>query len=150
MIDKNFYRIVCFQSLVIRIFQTWVLNLIRILSEKFEYIVFNELVNGNAEHFKLKKVYTKDLYQVQETLKKLCEFSTVLADQADLACQKLFSKLTTISPRKTCDNFQIDTQKITQIRKKWTPSFSNQKKRNVDFYSMFKKTHGFESLNIFS
>ena len=27
---------------------------------------------------------SKDLYQVQETLKKLCEFSTVWADQADL------------------------------------------------------------------
>ena len=27
---------------------------------------------------------TKDLYQVQEALKLLCEFSTVWADQADL------------------------------------------------------------------
>ena len=27
---------------------------------------------------------TKDLYQVQEILKKLCEFSTVWADRADL------------------------------------------------------------------
>ena len=28
---------------------------------------------------------TKDLYQVQETLKKLCEFSTILADLAERA-----------------------------------------------------------------
>jgi len=40
------------------------LNLIRILSEKLKYIVFNKLVNGNAENFKLKKVYSKDFYQV--------------------------------------------------------------------------------------
>jgi hypothetical protein len=31
--------------------------------------------------------------------------------------QNLFSKLTTIFPRKTQDNFQIIIQKITQIRK---------------------------------
>jgi hypothetical protein len=31
--------------------------------------------------------------------------------------QKLFFKLTTISPRKTQDNFQINIQKNTQIRK---------------------------------
>jgi hypothetical protein len=42
--------------------------------------------------------------------------------------QKLFSKLTTIFPRKTQDNFKIDTQKITQIRKSWAPLFSNQKR----------------------
>ena len=41
--------------------------------------------------------------------------------------QKLFSKLTTISPRKTQDNLKIITQKVTQIRKSWAPSFSNQK-----------------------
>jgi hypothetical protein len=44
--------------------------------------------------------------------------------------QKLFFKLTTISPRKTQDSFKIDTQKLTQIRKSWTPSFSNPK-RNI-------------------
>jgi hypothetical protein len=44
--------------------------------------------------------------------------------------QKLLSKLTTISPRKTQDNFQINIQKSTQIRKSWAPSFSNQK-RNI-------------------
>ena len=44
--------------------------------------------------------------------------------------QKLFSKLTTISPRKTQDNFEINIKKSTQIRKSWAPSFSNQK-RNV-------------------
>ena len=54
-------------------------------------------------------------------MKKLCEFSTVLADRADLGSQTLFSKLTTISPRKTYDNFQINIQKITQIRKSWAP-----------------------------
>jgi hypothetical protein len=69
----------------------------------------------------------KDLYQVQETLKKLCEFSVVWADRADLGSQKLFSKLTSISPQKTHDNFQIDIQKFTQIRKSWAPSFLNQK-----------------------
>jgi hypothetical protein len=42
--------------------------------------------------------------------------------------QKLFSKLTSISPRKTQDNFQINIQKSTQIRKSWVPSFSNQKR----------------------
>ena len=42
--------------------------------------------------------------------------------------QKLFSKLTTISPRKTQDNFEINIQKSTQIRKSWAPSFSNQKR----------------------
>ena len=31
---------------------------------------------------------TKDLYQVQETLKKLCEFSTVWADRADFGSTK--------------------------------------------------------------
>ena len=70
----------------------------------------------------------KDLYQVHETLKKLCEFSTV---RADLGSQKLFSKLTAISPQKTHDNLQIDIQKIIQIRKSWAPLFSNQE-RNVD------------------
>ena len=54
----------------------------------------------------------------------------VWADRAILGSQKLFSKLTSIFPRKTHDNFQIDIQKITQIRKSWAPSFSNQK-RNV-------------------
>jgi hypothetical protein len=42
--------------------------------------------------------------------------------------QKLFSKLTTISPCKTQDNFEINIQKRTQIRKSWAPSFSNQKR----------------------
>ena len=41
--------------------------------------------------------------------------------------QKLFSKLTAISPFETQDNFQINIQKITQIRKSWAPLFSNQK-----------------------
>ena len=53
--------------------------------------------------------------------KKLCEFSIVWADRTDLGSQKLFSKLTTISPSKTYDNFQINIQKITQIRKSWAP-----------------------------
>ena len=44
--------------------------------------------------------------------------------------QKLFFKLTSISPRKTQDNLQINIQKITQIWKCWAPSFSTQK-RNV-------------------
>ena len=70
----------------------------------------------------------KDLYQVQETLKKLCEFSTVWADRAHLGSQKSFSKLTAVLPCKTHDNFQIKIQKITKMRKNWTPSFSNQKK----------------------
>ena len=49
---------------------------------------------------------------------KLCEFSTVWADRDGLGSQKSFSKLTSILPRKTYDNFLIDIQKITQIRKK--------------------------------
>ena len=73
----------------------------------------------------------KDFYQVQETLKKLCQFSTVWADQADLGSQRLFSKLTKMSPRNTYANFQIIIQKITQIRKSWALSFSNQKEMLV-------------------
>ena len=42
--------------------------------------------------------------------------------------QKSFSKLTSIFPRKTQDNFKINIQKITLIRKSWAPLFSNQKK----------------------
>ena len=82
-----------------------------------------------------KQVYNKDLYQVQETLKKLGEFSTIwanLVDWADFGRQKLFSKLSTIFSRKTHDSFQINIQKMTQIRKRWSPLFSNQK-RNVGF-----------------
>ena len=89
----------------------------------------------------------KDLYQVQETLKKLCEFSTVWADRAgwaELGSQELFSKLTSIFPRKTHDNFKINIQKMTQIRKSWAPSFSNQKKECL-FQSMIKKIHRWES-----
>ena len=41
--------------------------------------------------------------------------------------QKVFSKLTIISPRKTQDNSKINIQKFTQIRKSWAPLFSNQK-----------------------
>ena len=52
--------------------------------------------------------------------------------------QKLFFKLTTISPRKTQDSFKIDTQKVTQIRKSWTPSFSNPK-RNIGSWQLSKK-----------
>ena len=48
---------------------------------------------------------------------KPCEFLNVWVDRADLGSQKSFSKLATIFPRKTHDNFQIDIQKITQIRK---------------------------------
>ena len=48
-------------------------------------------------------MYRKDLYQVQQALKRLCEFSTVWADRADLGSQKVFSKLTTSSSRKTYD-----------------------------------------------
>jgi hypothetical protein len=44
--------------------------------------------------------------------------------------QKLVSKLTEISPRKTQDNLQINIQKNTQIKKSWAPSFSNPK-RNI-------------------
>ena len=42
--------------------------------------------------------------------------------------QKSFTKLTTILPRKTQDNFKNDIQKSTLIRKSWAPLFSNQKK----------------------
>ena len=60
-------------------------------------------------------IQIEDLYQVQETLKKLCEFSIVWADWADLGSHKLFSKLSSIFPRKTDDKFQIIIQKIIQI-----------------------------------
>ena len=41
-------------------------------------------------------VRTKDLYQVQETLKKLCEFSTVCADGAVLKMFAILSKYPTL------------------------------------------------------
>ena len=44
--------------------------------------------------------------------------------------QKLVSKLTEFSPRKTQDSLQINIQKSTQIKKSWAPSFSNPK-RNI-------------------
>ena len=56
--------------------------------------------------------------------------------------QKSFSKLATISPRKTQDNFKINIQKNTLIRKSWAPLFSNQKEYWCQ--TMMKKTHGFE------
>ena len=46
---------------------------------------------------------------------KPCEFLNVWVDRADLGSQKSFSKLATIFPRKTHDNFQIDIQKITHF-----------------------------------
>ena len=77
-------------------------------------------VTSLTEH----SVVIKDLYQVQKTLKKLCEFSTVWADLADLGSQKLFSKLTLIFPRKThkkISKFKIllfnDANKIGEHRK---------------------------------
>ena len=60
----------------------------------------------------------------------LCQFSTVRADRAGMGNQKSFSKLTSILPRKTYDNFQIDIQKSTQIKKSLANLFSKQK-RNV-------------------
>ena len=51
----------------------------------------------------------------------------VWADWADLGSQKVFSKLTTISPRKTYENFQINIQKITQIKKNGLPRFQTKK-----------------------
>ena len=56
--------------------------------------------------------------------------------------QKSFSKLTTIAPRKTQDNFEINIQKTTLIRKSSALLFSNQKKILVSDYK--KKPHGFE------
>ena len=57
--------------------------------------------------------------------------------------QKSFSKLTTITPRKTQDNFKINIQNDTLIRKSWAPLFSNQKE--ILCQTIVKKTHGFES-----
>ena len=71
---------------------------------------------------------SKDLYQVQETLKKLYEFSTVWVDWAYLGSQKLFSKLTSVLPRKTQDNFEIDIEKYVQITNRIKGSFSNVKR----------------------
>ena len=85
----------------------------------------------------LSQIQPKDLYQVQETLKELCEFSTVWADRADLGSEKLFSELTSIFSRKTHDNFQIDIQKINQIKKSWAPLFSIIK----HIFLIIKKTH---------
>ena len=60
-------------------------------------------------------------------LKKLCEFSIVWADQAGLGSQKSFSKLTSILPRKTQDNFQIDTQKFPKLENKTRDCFQTKK-----------------------
>ena len=48
--------------------------------------------------------------------------------------QKSFSKLTTISPRKTQDKFEINIQKTTLIRKSSALLFSNQKNILVSDY----------------
>ena len=47
--------------------------------------------------------------------------------------QKSFTKLTTILPRKTQDNFKNDIQKSTLTRKSWAPLFLNQKKTMLVF-----------------
>ena len=52
--------------------------------------------------------------------------------------QKLFSKLTSISPGKIQDSLQNNVQKIAQIGKSWAPLFSNQK-RNVGSSQWLKK-----------
>ena len=57
--------------------------------------------------------------------------------------QKSFSKLTTIAPRKTQDNFEINIQKTTLIKKSWAPLFSNPPKKYW-CQTIMKKTHGFE------
>ena len=41
-------------------------------------------------------------------------------------------------PRKIHDNFQIDIQKISQIRKSWAPSFSNHKTNVGSFFFSIK------------
>ena len=58
--------------------------------------------------------------------------------------QKSFSKLTLNTPHKIHDNYKINIQKSTLIRKSWAPLFSN-KKKEYWRQTIMKKTHGFES-----
>ena len=63
-----------------------------------------------------------------QNIEKLGEFSTAWADWADLGSQKVFYRLTTISPGRTYDKFQIKFQQLPKSEKNWAPSFPNQKK----------------------
>ena len=72
--------------------------------------------------YSLHLVYSKVLYQVFETLKKLCEFSSVWADRADLGSRKLFSKLTTISHVR-----QMTIFKLPKSEKVGLPRFQTKK-----------------------
>ena len=85
---------------------------------------------------------TKDLYQVQETLKKLCEFSTVWADWADLGSTETVLQTDSNFPSK--GQFFISIfNKIPKLEKVGVTPFKT--KKACWFKSMIAKTHGFES-----
>ena len=87
-------------------------------------------------------VLPKDLYQVQETLKKLCEFSTVWADWADLGSTKTVLQTDSNFPSK--GQFFISIfNKITKLEKVGVTPFKT--KKAYWFQPMIEKTHGFES-----
>ena len=88
-------------------------------------------------------VYAKDSYQVYKTLKKLCEFSTLWVDWADLGSQKSFSKLQQFSHVRHMTIFKLIFKNLPKSEKVGLPCFQTKK-------GMIEKTHGFESLNIFS
>ena len=95
---------------------------------------------SDREKDRASQLGAKDLYQVQETLKKLCEFSTVwadVADRADLGSQKFFSKLATFFAHKTRDHFKINFQKITNQKKLVFLAFKP--KQECWFQSMIEK-----------
>ena len=85
----------------------------------------------NLEILKKYALYQRFVSSIGNIEKALWVFNC-LGRWAKLGSQKLFFKLTSIFPQKIHDNFQLEIQKITQIRKSWAPSFSNQK-RNVCF-----------------
>ena len=94
-------------------------------------------------------VISKDLYQVLETLKKLCEFSTILADLAERA-----DLGSTESVPQTDSNFPSKGQffisifnTVLKLEKVGVTPFKT--KKACWFKLMIAKTHGFESQKIF-
>ena len=91
----------------------------------------------------------EDLYQVQETLKKLCEFSTILADlaeRADLGSTESVPQTDSNFPNK--GQFFISIfNTVPKLEKVGVTPFKTEKA--CWFKLMIAKTHGFESQNIF-
>ena len=92
-----------------------------------------------------KSAKIKDLYQVQETLKKLCEFSTVWADlavQADLGSTKTVLQTDSNFPSKG-QFFISNFNYVPKLEKIGVTPFKT--KKAYWLQTMIEKTHGFES-----